>query len=153
MPGYLPTLLQIVANGAIPVALQHAAVLRLKNLVHQHWRFADDQDTTVSEADREVLSFNCSHFIYSLYFFHNVFVYKKNILGYCQVIRRNIYETIVHQQTSAIRSQLCECVNFICVKDFPERWPSLLPEVAAGFSAGIYAILKFSMVLLRSVIC
>ncbi len=38
VPGYLPTLLQIVANAEIAVELQHASVLRFKNLIHQHWR-------------------------------------------------------------------------------------------------------------------
>jgi hypothetical protein len=73
MPGYLPTLLQIVANGAIPLALQHAAVLRLKNLVHMHWRFADDRDTTVSEADREVLSLRFRILIFVLIFFKKIY--------------------------------------------------------------------------------
>lgn len=29
--------------------------------------------------------------------------------------------------------QLCESVYYICQRDFPLRWPCLMPQVAAGF--------------------
>ena len=81
------------------------AVLRFKNLVNQHWRYASADDTTFSEADKEV-------------------------------VRANIYETIVHQRVPAIRGHLCEAVNYISARDFPERWGALLPQVASGFQGG-----------------
>ena len=54
-PGYLPALLQIVANPQIPEALQHAAVLRLKNLV-RIWR--TDYESMFSDVDRQVVRDN-----------------------------------------------------------------------------------------------
>jgi hypothetical protein len=102
VPGYLSTLLQIVANASVPVEIQHAAVLRFKNLVGQHWRFAPENDQYFSDQDKEV-------------------------------VKANIYETIVHQRNQLIRVQLCEAVYFIAQRDFPDKWSTLLPQVATGF--------------------
>ena len=67
----MPALLQIVANPQIPEALQHAAVLRLKNLVHI-WR--TDDESIFSDVDR-------------------------------QIVRDNIFDTIVNQRVSVIRCE------------------------------------------------
>ncbi len=61
----------------------------------------------------------------------------------CDCLRLNASHTTIHcyclardlPHLACLRPhsvQLCESVYFICTKDFPERWPSLMPQLAAS---------------------
>ena len=46
--------------------------------------------------------------------------------------RQALLETLMAEPDTSIRSLLAECVNLIAYNDYPDKWPQLLPSLAAN---------------------
>lgn len=118
-----PALLQIVMSNEVEMPIRQAGVIYLKNMMFKSWS-EDEEDTTR---------------------FH---IHEQDRA----VIRDALVDAAVHAPT-IIRSQLCECIGYVCKQDFPTRWTSLVDKIviylqspdAAGWPgalSGLRALVK-----------
>jgi exportin-2 (importin alpha re-exporter) len=52
-----------------------------------------------------------------------------------EVLRENILEALLREQDSRIKKMIAECIHYICIHDFPEKWASLVPAILATFAS------------------
>ncbi|CAG7729688.1 unnamed protein product [Allacma fusca] len=98
--GVAPALLKIIMGPEIEMPIRQAGAIYLKNMVCNSWSEPDED-----EPQR----------------FH---IHEQD--------RAYIRDTVVDAVVLApniIRAQLCVCIGYICRRDFPSRWPSLVDKI------------------------
>jgi hypothetical protein len=51
------------------------------------------------------------------------------------VVRENICESLLRETDNRIIGVVCECINFVAVHDFPDKWPCLIPQIQAALAS------------------
>lgn len=97
--GVAPALLQLVMSADLEPPIRQAGAIYLKNMIFKSW--------TEDEEDPKK--------------FH---IHEQDRA----VIRDAMVDAAVHAPP-LIRSQLCECIGYICRQDFPQRWSSLVDKI------------------------
>ena len=123
-PGFLPSLLQFVAQPEVDKPVRQAAGLSLKNVIKKHWALALDDDEQpipgpcVPDEDKAVL-------------------------------RDNIVGVVVSLDDKSLRSIMSEAVMRIAFHDFPDTWPGLLGHILEHLQSDDTAVLFNVTFLLR----
>jgi hypothetical protein len=94
-----PAILQIVMSVEVEIPVRQAGAIYLKNMVYKSW--TEDED----DPQR----------------FH---IHEQDKA----MIRDALVDAVVHAP-NIIRSQLCECIAYVCKQDFPSRWTSLVDKI------------------------
>lgn len=104
--GFIPTLLQIVMQNDVDLAVRQAGVIYLKNVISQSWQYREPEAGqpivfSIHEQDRAM-------------------------------IRDSIVEAIV-LAPEIVRVQLSTCINNIIKHDFPGRWTQIVDKISIYF--------------------
>lgn len=119
--GVAPALLQIVMSQEVEMPVRQAGAIYLKNMVTMSWSEADEDETPRFHIHEQDRS----------------------------LIRDALVDAVVHAP-QIIRSQLCVCIGYICKRDFPGRWSSLVDKIvvylqspdAGGWPGALSALLS-----------
>ncbi|KAK6033472.1 Importin-beta protein, partial [Ostertagia ostertagi] len=124
-PGFVPELLNIIADGTVPDPVRQSAAIFLKMSISRYWEVSDDDDSEEDAAEQCCLSDE-----------------DKN------AVKANILNTIC-EANEASRIQLSTAIQNIVRMDYPDKWPGFMdhlftkisnPANASVLSAGLMVL-------------
>ncbi|KAK5966443.1 hypothetical protein GCK32_005360, partial [Trichostrongylus colubriformis] len=109
-PGFVPELLNIIADGSVPEPVRQSAAIFFKMSISRNWEISDDSDSDEDAGDVKCLSDD-----------------DKN------AVKANIINAIC-EATEAARIQLATAVQNILRTDYPAKWPGFMDHLFTKIS-------------------
>jgi len=122
VPGYLPLLLQSLAQPEVDRSVQQAAAITLKNNIKSRWQDHPlHGPSPFSPEDKEV-------------------------------IRANSVEVLVRQADKSLLDLVAESINQIAASDYPTLWPNLVPTLISHIESGEAVRMHNALVAVRKLV-
>ncbi|HYE74430.1 MAG TPA: hypothetical protein VEF04_13920, partial [Blastocatellia bacterium] len=129
-PGYTVALLKVACESNNPKEVRQAASVALKNGIKRNW-------TTPEDEARMLMMQQSATSNGGIHNNGDMLSGKYTIPQQDRdVVRANILQglSMVRSDNESLRRILAECVGILAEHDFPDRWPSFIPEIVAMLS-------------------